>query len=348
LYQGIAETLIRALHSARSLANLGERLVSIADHAYATRQLEIVGQAGQLLSALPLSRQVESAGHYYQALALNQRGRGDTVRAGLLFEQVADDAPLQYRTRAMLALGSNSLATGDARTAMSFYREVNRIVTRSHAFDPVTLCFASRMPAVIRGMDGDHQGAVADLEKMFPLARMAGTLQPYAYCDYVNALAVELAETGRLEEARRASVIALASPFAPAYPEWRETFNEIRIKQRCASHSVVPVRQQIPGTHNLLRLPEPEPSASATPLDRNRQSTPARILNFQQWKTMLKGASNLLEELTPEQRRRMTTGEKLIRLMDLISRDETDDEMIDRILEAVEQIVPRHRSENLD
>ena len=43
--------------------------------------------------------------------------------------------------------------------------------------------------------------------------------------------------------------------------------------------------------------------------------------------------------VTVEQRLRMTTVEKLIRLMDLISHDDTDDEMIDRILEAVEEIV---------
>jgi tetratricopeptide (TPR) repeat protein len=348
-HREIALTLRWALHSARSLANLAESLVSIADHAYATRQFEIVGQAGQLLSGLQLSRQVESAGHYYQALAFNQGCRGDTVRAGQLFEQVADDGSLQYRARAMLALGGISFVAGDARTAMSFYREVHRVLTRSHTFAPVALFGGSKMAAVMRGMDGDHQGAVADLEKMFRLARMAGRLQPYLYYDYLNALAVELGESGSLEQARRASEIALASPFAPAYPEWRETFDEIGMKQRCASPSVVPVRRQIEGSHNLLRLPEPEWSASATPLDRNRQRTPARVLDFQRWKTMSRGASNPLpDKLAPEQRKRMTTGAKLIRLMDLISHDETDDETIDRILEAVEQIVPKRRSENLD
>ena len=43
----------------------------------------------------------------------------------------------------------------------------------------------------------------------------------------------------------------------------------------------------------------------------------------------------------------MTTGEKLIRLMDLISQDETDDATIDRILEAVEEIVLNRRGEKL-
>jgi hypothetical protein len=59
-------------------------------------------------------------------------------------------------------------------------------------------------------------------------------------------------------------------------------------------------------------------------------------------------ASAMPNVVTAEQRGRMTTGEKLIRLMDLISHDETDDETIDRILEAVEQIVLNRRSEKLD
>ena len=69
-------------------------------------------------------------------------------------------------------------------------------------------------------------------------------------------------------------------------------------------------------------------------------TAPARVLNFQEWKTALKGSSTAgLDEIHRKQRERITPEEKLIRLMDLISRDETDDETIDRILEAVEQIV---------
>jgi 3-hydroxyacyl-CoA dehydrogenase len=44
----------------------------------------------------------------------------------------------------------------------------------------------------------------------------------------------------------------------------------------------------------------------------------------------------------------MTTGEKMIRLMDLISQEETDDETIDRILEAVENIVFKRRPAERD
>jgi tetratricopeptide (TPR) repeat protein len=359
LYQGIAQNLIRGLKTNQALADFVAKLASVADDAHQIRQFEVVGHVGRLLLNLPLFRHLESVGLYYEALSLNQGTRGDTVSAGSIFHQIADIGPLHYRARAMLALGANSFTAGDRQTAMSFYREVMRIVTRRRVFDPATLYTASRMTAVIKGMEGDHRGAAADLGRMLPLARMASSVQPYAYYDYLNTLAVELLELGRIEPARRASEIAVASPFANAYPEWHETRNEIASKDRGGSRSSVVVRQPISETDkdarylglkkdNLLRLPAPEPRAPAGRAD-YPQDTQARVLNFQQWKTAIKASSRAIpEEVTPEQRRRMTTGEKLIRLMDLISQDETDDETIDRILEAVEGIVLNRRNEKLD
>jgi hypothetical protein len=183
---------------------------------------------------------------------------------------------------------------------------------------------------------------------MFPLARTASSLQPYAYYDYLNSLAVELCEAGRVEEARSASAITLASPFASAYPVWRETFDEIAAKQQRASRSVVAVRQRIEEANNLVRMPASEPVASNA-AQRDPESTQARVLSFHQWKTMLKASRRPdPNKLTPDQAGRMTTGEKLMRLMDLISQDETDEETIDKILEAVEEIVISRRNKILD
>jgi tetratricopeptide (TPR) repeat protein len=360
LYQGITQNLIRGLNTDRALAGFASNLASVADAAYLIRQFDVVGYVGRLLLNLPLSRRFEGIGDYYQALSLNQGTRGDTVGAGCIFDRIADSAPLKYRARAMLALGANFFTAGDRQTAMSFYLEVMRIVTRHRVSDPMTLYTASRMTAVIKGMEDDHRGAVADLEAMVSLARTAGSRQPYAFYDYLNTLAVELGELGRLDQARRASEIAIASPFARAYPEWRETFKDIEAKSRPSSRSIVGVRQTISETDkvrqpvsptktdNLLRLPAPEPRAPAGRPD-YPQDTQARVLNFQQWKTAIKASNRAIpEEVTPEQRRRMTTGEKLIRLMDLISQDETDDETIDRILEAVEEIVLNRRDQKLD
>ncbi|HXI89830.1 MAG TPA: hypothetical protein VNO24_07430 [Blastocatellia bacterium] len=348
------------MNTKQALAEFVFKLVSVADDAHQVRQFEVVGHVGRLLLNLPFFRHFESVGLYYEALSLNQGTRGDTASAGSRFHRIADSGPLHYRARAMLALGANSFTAGDRQTAMSFYREVMRIATRRRVFDPATLYTASRMTAVIKAMEGDHLGAAADLERMLPLARVASSAQPYAYYDYLNTLAVELGELGRLDQARRASEIAIASPFARAYPEWRETFEDIEAKRQRGSRSSVGVRQPIseteedrrdPGrkkTDNLLRLPVLEPRAPAGREDYTQDSQ-ARVLNFQQWKTAIKASSRAIpEEVTPEQRRRMTTGEKLIRLMDLISQDETDDETIDRILEAVEEIVLNRRNEKLD
>jgi hypothetical protein len=357
LYQGIARAFIRGFHTERALADLATKLASVGDHAYSIRQPDIVGNVGLLLLSLPLSGQVESAGYYYQALSLNQFGRGNTVRAGTLFEQVADNGSLRYRARAMLALGTNSLGTGDGRTAMSFYREAMRMVAREQVFDPVTSSVATRMTAVIRGMSGDHPGALADLEGIFPLARMAGSLQPHTYYDYLNSLAVELGEVGRIEQAKRVCRITLSSPFASSYPNWRETFEDLTLKQRRVSRSMVAVPQGIGETQKtqhytgeaekLVHLHSRGPAASTDSGDQRRRITKARVLDFQQWKSaLLESRPSVLNELTPEHKSGMTTGEKLMRLMDLLSRDETDDGMIDRILEVVEGIVFKGCSQN--
>jgi len=362
LHQGIARTLIKAIHTEQGLVALAGRLTSIADHAYLHRRYDVVGEVARLLLDLPLPDRFESVGRYYEALWINRNSRGDAVRGGSLFERVADDAPLRYRARALLALGTNSLDALDSRIAMSFYRDASRLVTLDGVFDPMTLYFVSRMTATIKGFDGDNRGALADLEKMFGLVRTASSLQPFAYYDYMNALAVELSDVGRLEQARRASEMSLASPYASAFPEWRETFDEIARKQtkrQSGSRSLIGVPQMFPevdvaqhrrvATRKLVHLPAREPIANTVSEPCRPEHALARILSF----PLRKGAADeqtkpVSLELAREQRRRMTTAEKLIRLMDLISHDETDDETIDRILEAVEEIVMSRRSRRLD
>src|SRR5439155_17635425 len=163
------------------------------------------------------------------------------------------------------------------------------------------------------------------------------------------ALAVELGELGSVERARHASAMALTFPAADAFPEWQETLADIEAKRVSESRSVVPVRQNIEEPGNLLHLPMHGQPAGAGVSDHKPRGAQARVLNFQHWKTMVKASPGpLTKEVSSEDRARMTTGQKLIRLMDLISQDETDDETIDRILEAVELIVSNRRNERLD
>jgi hypothetical protein len=61
---------------------------------------------------------------------------------------------------------------------------------------------------------------------------------------YHADLAFELAQVGHIAEAEAACSIALASPFAQAYPEWSDTRDEIAAKRQSASPSVVAINRK--------------------------------------------------------------------------------------------------------
>src|SRR5262249_9460710 len=135
--------------------------------------------------------------------------------------------------------------------------------------------------------------ALALLESLFPLAHSMRGSDPHTYYDYLNSLAVELCEVGRLEEAHNASRIVLASPFAPAYPEWRETSNEIALN-RCrpprdsvTGHQTVTEGPSSPATGDpatLLRLPVAERRDTLAPVQPFPPSRRARVLKIKDWK----------------------------------------------------------------
>lgn len=338
LYQEIARTVVREFQTDQTLADFAGKLASVADHAYGTRQFDIVGYVGRLFLMLAPSRQLESVGQYYLALSLNRGTSGDTARAGSLFEQVADNGSSQYRARAMLALGGKSFRAGDYQTAMSLYREVMRSLRRDHVFDPVTFCVANRMSAVIRSLKGDHQGAITDLERLLPLARIAGSLQPHTYYDYLNNVAVELGKVGQLEEARRVSQMASASPYASAYPEWHETLNEIESKTRRVSRSMVgapqaPSEKPESPTQILSWSNERVRRADSAP---QPETQIASIISLQDWKKKRekKSTDNTRKKATAEEIESMDFTEKQAAITRLVYADQVSEEMLDSILEV--------------
>lgn len=365
-YQVLAQSLVKGFHTKQSLLDFISKVTWAADQAFSTRQYDKLGALSKVLLSLPVSTQVESIGHFYEALSVTRLGRGDTVRGTSLLKQVAERGPIQYRARAMLALGARSVNVGDNSAALPWYGEIMRIAARERAVDPATLYFARQVTAIVRARNGDHKGAIRELEELFPLARLATYKEPRAYSVHLNSLAVELAEVGRLEEAAQASRIACSSPYASAYPEWQETFDEISLKRRSASRSRIIVsgfmtesaedphhgrvtqsgQEQLIKTHERVSLQSRQPAMAAESGYDSARGSQARVLDFQQWKRRLKPDPAQLSALSAEQRLEMSTGEKLIRLMDLISHDDTDDETIDVILEAVEAIVLGRRAAN--
>jgi hypothetical protein len=106
--------------------------------------------------------------------------------------------------------------------------------------------------AVLRSRKGDHNGALTDLQRLWPAIHYLSRAYPVLYYDYLNSLAVELAEVGSIAEARAAISIPLSSSLASAYPNWTETQREI---EEAAARG--PQRRP---SALVVGLPRPEPT----------------------------------------------------------------------------------------
>lgn len=263
LERTVVSLLADAANSGRVFNDLSQRLIRLAEHAYSLRDMRSVQEVSELLLNLPII-EAQSIGQYYQALVNKRDGRADEAQARL--ERVADYAPLGYRARAMQTLGVIRHEQGHIDDALRFYKEASR-ATSSEQPSLLTNLLVNLQISVIKGSTGDHQGAIDYLRNLSPRVRLVANHQPLYFYFYHNALAVEFAEVGRIAEAEAACATALASPFAPAYPEWSETRDEIAAKRQSASRSVVAIH----------RAPEVEP---ATQRELQRKPKPLRALAF--------------------------------------------------------------------
>jgi hypothetical protein len=249
----ICASLARSTYTIEGFQILGGQLAAIARHAYVARQMSAVEQATQLMLALPLSKQLESIARYYQALCTWRQGEVDNTRQ---FERALEESPPQYRARALQALGLTYHERGELDAALPFFLAAGRAAANC---DLLTLVESQEMIAVVRSMHGDHKQALADLEGLFPLVRAVGKYYPASYYEFLNSLAVELGEVGRLAEAEAASAIALASPFAALHPYWTETRDELAAKRDSATPSVVAINRPTEAAPSPRAEPQRKP-----------------------------------------------------------------------------------------
>ena len=273
--------LADAANSGRVFNDLSQRLIRLAEHAYTLREMRSVQQVSELLLNVPII-EAQSIGQYYQALVNKRDGLVNEAQA--LLERVADYAPLGYRARAMQTLGVIRHEQGHVDDALRFYTEASR-ATSSERPSFLTNLLVNLQISVIKGSTGDHQGAIDYLGNLSPLVRLVANQQPLYFYFYHNALAVEFAELGRLAEAEAACAIALASPFARAYPEWSATRDEIAAKRKAASPSFVAIHQvpeayRTPEAHHATQVDRAPEADRATQAQPQRQPEPSRVLIF--------------------------------------------------------------------
>jgi tetratricopeptide (TPR) repeat protein len=321
LYQQIIGKLFRHAATDQTIHQIALHLGGLAHHADNLRQLDTVRQTSQMLRALP--EPFNHIGEYYRAKYM--RHQGDLAEAKLILERVADKAPLRYRARAVQLLGIIAHATGKPQEALPLYLKAARLAASGNWCDPHTTVTATQNIAIFKSSAGDHRAALADLEQLFPLVRAIA--EPYKYHHYLNSFAVELGEAGRIEEAQNICKVVLASPYAFAYPEWRETSDEINLRGYKSRSTVSLSRRSTP--QNLLHLPERTSSASST---QNPFQQPGSVTKLKDWKKkMVKKESEDDESDLPIED--MTPADMAMKIIELVTADQMEEDRLRKLLE---------------
>jgi len=223
--------ILSAFSSEQELRRIGLQLTRLASSARSAGRMDVVRGVSEAITILPLPDEIKTAGLYYQAVVENHSGNVEQARLALA--QIASGPQNSFRCHAILGLGKTFFDAGDHLTATTLYVEAAKA---SKGIDLLANTLALIMIAVVRSMDGDHRNALHDLDRLWPMVRLASQDHPALRYDYLNSRAVELAETGRIQEAKHAIEIALRSPFSDRYPNWRATRDEIADKEREISY----------------------------------------------------------------------------------------------------------------
>jgi hypothetical protein len=284
-------------------------LTQQAEHAYSFRDMEQVREIGQVLSNYAL-KEFHIIGQYYL-------GWYEVLKGGnpmLKLEHVVEHAPTPYRVRALHSLAAVEARKQNYESELFWLTESLKVAPSVEALRGV---------AIVKAKEGYHRDAVKDLERLLFLVRFSG---PLVYYSCLNSYAVELGEIGRKEEARNISKVVLASPFAFAYPEWRETAEELKGPNR----SFVVIDPSPARMGKLLSMPVVEHSEPAI-LDR-----PASVLSLQEWKDKMVKDKNGKNEKLPED---MNGKDMVVKIMNLTTQEGVSEKNLRKILDYVRKVL---------
>jgi tetratricopeptide (TPR) repeat protein len=291
-------------------------LLASCENYYTLRQFERIEAILETLEYLPLTQSQRERFLCYKAFVCKKKGHTDQARH--LLEGVADRS-----VRAMLFLGTLHCKALRFDEARRYYREALKI-------SPNELQ-AHQALAIVESLDGNHKGSLRELERLLPLALSVKVSQPTVYLDHLNSLAVELGEVGRIQEAGCVSQIVLASPYAFAYPEWRETGQDLALRGY-RSRSSVRILQTFPG--NVLPMPLREPSATSA---HTAIFGDAPVVSLKEWKEnkMVKEPNGNDDETNPD---KMSEQDMVLKLIQMVTTGEGDEKKIRELLKSALKI----------
>jgi tetratricopeptide (TPR) repeat protein len=316
LHAGFYQQMFRGISG---FQELGCKLVREAEVAHVFRELSRLEEIASMLCNLPI-KEFRLIGQYYKGLHARRLGQN----VGGVFEKVAEKSRT-YKARALMSLAAVEGRKGNYDGELDYFTEALKT-----ADSPSLIVEVSRCIAVVKAKEGFHPQSLKDLEKIAPMLRYAS---PFVRCQYFNSSAVELAEVGRIEEARNISNIVLASSYAFAYPEWRETGDEVDVKAYRLSRSAVSFAQK-PVQQNVLYLPERERQEySPSPFQPK-----GIVVKLNTWKSKMVKEPNGEDELDFS---KMSDKDKLFKIIELSSNEDITDDQLDQILDAVIRITSK-------
>lgn len=214
--------------------------------AHAFRRTDRVRELASILVNLPL-REARLIGQCYLAWCECRARNYQPVT----LERIIDQTRV-YKAQALFSRAVIDLYQGNFDEALRFYSEALKARPTVSEY-----ALAVRAIAAIKSIEGFSRQALRDLSNLLPILRYT---EPFVYFDCLNSYAVELGKAGQLHDAQNISKRVIASPFAPAYPEWQETFTDIASKRKRQSAigivhccSVCGCTTQVEVPQNLLR-----------------------------------------------------------------------------------------------
>jgi len=226
---------------------LATRILKQIEAAHAFRQVERVRELARILINIPI-REYQLTAQYYLVWC---KCRELDYHSEIL-ERIIEQSQT-CKTRALFSRGAFEWYRGNNEAALYFYSQA--LGTSSTISEYVDL---SRTIAVLKGTEGFHRSAIRDLDNLLPVIKYA---EPRVYYDFLNSYAVELIKSNRVSEAHDASLVAVSSPFGRFYPEWQETWSEVRSRRKRRSTIAIPLPLVKSEYEELL---EPEAPEDAT------------------------------------------------------------------------------------
>jgi tetratricopeptide (TPR) repeat protein len=237
-----------------------QHLTFQARQAYYERDYHTVAIAGTEL--VNLSSRSESAGRYFQALALSQQGKINSEEAQSLFRQLIDEASQPVQAASLLAMGVRAYNLNNFQEAQKLISEASILSNKNNCAPLTSVVSQTALAAVHSGL-GNHQISLQIMKEAMPQIILWGNFFPICLGIELNNYACDLWRSGELLAASRVIQPVIQSPFVSAYPEWLETAREIQQAQALTTRnpSIISVPKQYNRAEilgNLRHFPLPK------------------------------------------------------------------------------------------